>query len=96
VRALPKRAIQGWLCDIMWSPKTGESRFRIVLTPPFLPTSNSVTLDVVEQFATYDDYLDSQVTETDMYFLEVRPRHHPACENGEALPRSHRHRVDSL
>ena len=27
-------------------------------------------LDVAEQYATYEDYLDSQITETDMYFLE--------------------------
>lgn len=32
----------------------------------------NVILEVVEQFATYEDYLDAQVTETDMYFLEVR------------------------
>jgi len=29
-----------------------------------------VDLDVAEQYATYEDYLDSQITETDMYFLE--------------------------
>ena len=33
--------------------------------------SNSAALDVVEQYATYEDYLDAQVTETDMYFLQV-------------------------
>lgn len=30
-----------------------------------------MALDVVEQFNTYEEYLDSQVTDTDMYFLEV-------------------------
>ena len=29
-----------------------------------------LALDVVEQFATYEDYLDSQVTDTDMFYLE--------------------------
>lgn len=33
--------------------------------------SNNTALDVVEQYATYEDYLDAQVTETDMYFLQV-------------------------
>jgi len=32
--------------------------------------TNGLALDVVEQFATYEDYLDSQVTDTDMFFLE--------------------------
>jgi hypothetical protein len=41
---------------------------------PSHPDSNVAVLDVVEQFATYKDYLDSQVTETDMYFLEVSTR----------------------
>ena len=27
-------------------------------------------LDVVEQFDTYEDYLDSQLTNTDMFYLE--------------------------
>ena len=31
---------------------------------------SSVNLDVVEQFDTYEDYLDSQLTETDMNYLE--------------------------
>ncbi|CAN0249812.1 unnamed protein product [Ectocarpus sp. 8 AP-2014] len=27
-------------------------------------------MDTVEQYETYEDYLDSQVTETDMYYLQ--------------------------
>ena len=29
-----------------------------------------VGLDIVEQFDTYEDYLDSQLTSTDMFYLE--------------------------
>jgi len=32
--------------------------------------SSDVGLDIVEQFDTYEDYLDSQLTSTDMYYLE--------------------------
>jgi hypothetical protein len=32
--------------------------------------STTANLDVVEQFDTYEDYLDSQLTETDMNYLE--------------------------
>ena len=28
-------------------------------------------VDSLEQYATYEDYLDSQISETDMYYLEV-------------------------
>ena len=35
-----------------------------------LITDPVIDLDVAEQYATYEDYLDSQITETDMYFLE--------------------------
>lgn len=45
----------------------------LMLVPTTSLCIRSVALDVVEQFATYEDYLDAQVTETDMYFLEVRP-----------------------
>ena len=32
--------------------------------------SSQASLDVVEQFDTYEDYLDSQLTETDLGYLE--------------------------
>ena len=35
-----------------------------------LDDSSALGLDTLEQFATYEDYLDSQVSETDMYYLE--------------------------
>ena len=35
-----------------------------------LDDSTALGLDTLEQFATYEDYLDSQVSETDMYYLE--------------------------
>ena len=31
---------------------------------------SAVNLDVVEQFDSYEDYLDSQLTDTDMNYLE--------------------------
>ncbi len=31
---------------------------------------NNAGLDVVEQFDSYEDYLDSQLTTTDLYYLE--------------------------
>lgn len=30
--------------------------------------------DAALEFATYEDYLDSQISQTDMYYLEVRTR----------------------
>lgn len=50
---------------------SGTVSWLVILTATLC--TRSVALDVVEQFATYEDYLDAQVTETDMYFLEVRP-----------------------
>ena len=47
--------------------------------PPFLASfphpllylvRSNTNLDIVEQFDTYEDYLDSQLTETDMNYLE--------------------------
>lgn len=40
-----------------------------------------MALDVVEQFNTYEEYLDSQVTDTDMYFLEVTRPSMPYSSN---------------
>jgi len=39
-------------------------------TPPQTPPPDSSSLDVVERFDTYEDYLDSQLTSTDMNYLE--------------------------
>lgn len=36
----------------------------------FIYFSSNTNLDIVEQFDTYEDYLDSQLTETDMNYLE--------------------------
>lgn len=33
--------------------------------------SNSVSDSIVTEFATYEDFLDSQITPTDLYYLEV-------------------------
>lgn len=35
---------------------------------------------IVTQFNTYEDYLDSQITTQDLYYLEVRLRLSPAGE----------------
>ena len=32
--------------------------------------SSAANLDIVEQFDTYEDYLDSQLTDTDLFYLE--------------------------
>lgn len=39
-----------------------------------VPDSSAALLDIVDQFATYEDYLDSQLTETDLFYLEVYSR----------------------
>ncbi len=34
--------------------------------------SNSAADTIVTEYATYEDYLDSQITPTDLFYLEVR------------------------
>ena len=34
--------------------------------------SGGVCDSIVTEFATYEDFLDSQITQTDLYYLEVR------------------------
>lgn len=38
----------------------------------FVGSVSAAALDVVEQFDTYEDYLNSHLTETDLRYLEVR------------------------
>ena len=40
--------------------------------------SNSLADSIVTEFATYEDFLDSQITPTDLYYLEVSLRPHQA------------------
>ncbi len=35
---------------------------------------HAVSDGIVTEFATYEDFLDSQITPTDLYYLEVRPQ----------------------
>lgn len=34
--------------------------------------THTVSDSIVTEFATYEDFLDSQITQTDLYYLEVR------------------------
>ena len=34
--------------------------------------AHTVSDNIVTEFATYEDFLDSQITPTDLYYLEVR------------------------
>ena len=53
-----------------WPPHTSRREMARSRMNQVLDDSSALGLDTLEQFATYEDYLDSQVSETDMYYLE--------------------------